>query len=415
MRVRFFRYVRRNKRNIPGLLWTLLTVFFIFAMIYQPAVVFQGASEGLKAWWQIIFPSLLPFFVASELLIKLGFVHFVGILLEPAMRPLFNVPGAGGFVLVMGMAGGAPVNGLLTAQLREKKICTKSESERLVCFTNFATPLFMISAVAVGMLERPELGLFIAGIHYLASIIMGLGLGFLSPARQKSRSGSTPFSLRHAFAAMARHQRSHNQTIGMLLNDAVTSSVLKLLNIGGFIILFAVIIRIFTHTGLLETVSAVFSLVLLPLGFAGEIMPSLAGGLFETTIGSSMASLSSAVEVQKVIAIGFMLGWSGLSVHAQVAGMVAGTDISLRLFFVTRIVHAFLAALLTWFLYPISHPALTVFSPYAPFYGYPAYRIVFCFFALAACLLVILVFLSLILQYTREIARSVRVFGNRRL
>lgn len=127
MRVHLFRQINRNKQDIPGLVWTILAIFFILTMVYQPAVVFQGAAEGLKVWWEIIFPSLLPFFVASDLLMKLGFVHFIGILLEPVMRPLFNVPGSGGFVLVMGLVGGSPINALLTAQLREKQLCTKKK------------------------------------------------------------------------------------------------------------------------------------------------------------------------------------------------------------------------------------------------------------------------------------------------
>ena len=33
-------------------------------------------------WWEVVFPSLLPFFILSELLIGFGVVKFVGLLLE---------------------------------------------------------------------------------------------------------------------------------------------------------------------------------------------------------------------------------------------------------------------------------------------------------------------------------------------
>lgn len=417
MRIYLFRQISRNRSDIPGLIWTLLAVFFIFAMVYQPEIVFEGAAEGLKIWWDVIFPSLLPFFVASELLMNLGFVHFLGILLEPIMRPLFNVPGSGGFVLVMGLVGGAPINGLLITQLREKQLCTQSEAERLLCFTNFATPLFMISAVAVGMLGRPELGIIIAGTHYLANIIIGIGLRFYKHNEIGTGYSSSSLSIKKAFVTMLRYQRQQKQTIGKLLNDAVASSVLKLLNVGGFIILFAVIIRIFTHVGLIDLIASGFALLLVPLGFSVEIVPSIASGLFETTIGSTIASQAAVTEIQKVISIGFMLGWSGLSIHAQVASMVAKTDIGLRLFFITRIAHAFLTAGLTWLLHSSSQHvinfALPAIAPASSFYDYPTYRIILYFFLLALCLLIILVFLAIIFQYTQKMIRVVRVWENR--
>ena len=79
-----------------------------------------SSIKGLDAWWSIVFPALLPFFIMSELLIGLGVVNFLGVLLEPVMRLLFNVPGAGAFVLAMGYTSGAPIGTLLTVNLRKK-------------------------------------------------------------------------------------------------------------------------------------------------------------------------------------------------------------------------------------------------------------------------------------------------------
>lgn len=417
MVIQLFRKIRRNKGDITGLAWTSLAVFFIIIMVYQPAVVFEGAAEGLKIWWEVVFPSLLPFFVASELLMKLGFVNFLGILLDPIMRPLFNVPGFGGFVLVMGLVGGAPTNGLLVSELREKQLCTKSEAERLLCFTNFATPLFMISAVAVGMLGRPGLGIVIAGSHYLANIILGFGLRFYKRSEAGTYFDSDSISIKRAFMAMVLYQRKQKQTIGKLLNDSVTSSILKILNIGGFIILFSVIVRVFAQLGMIGLITSGFAVFLAPLGFSVEIVSSIASGLFETTIGSTAASKAAVTELQKLISIGFMLGWGGLSVHAQVASMVAKTDIGMRMFFVTRIVHAFLAAGITWLLHPSSQHiinfTLPAIAPGSRFCGYSTPQVILSFFFLASSFLLLLVLFAIILQWGKQIARRVKVLKNR--
>lgn len=97
------------------------------------------------------------FFVLSELLIGFGVVKFVGILLEPFMRPLFRVPGVGGFAWAMGMASGFPAGAKITARLRQEGQLTRGEAERLVSFTNCSSPLYFWSSIG-WLLSQPETG-----------------------------------------------------------------------------------------------------------------------------------------------------------------------------------------------------------------------------------------------------------------
>ena len=101
----------------------------------------------------------------------LGVVHFMGVLLEPIMRPVFNVPGTGAFVMAMGYTSGAPIGTMLSVELRKKNLCTRMEAERLMSFTNNSSPLFIFGAVAVGMFNNPALGLILAFSHYSANLI----------------------------------------------------------------------------------------------------------------------------------------------------------------------------------------------------------------------------------------------------
>lgn len=72
-----------------------IACFITICMVQYPKDVFDSAVMGLNLWWNVVFPALLPFFILSEILMGLGVVHFIGVLLEPLMRPLFNVPGVG--------------------------------------------------------------------------------------------------------------------------------------------------------------------------------------------------------------------------------------------------------------------------------------------------------------------------------
>ncbi|MBO8142223.1 MAG: hypothetical protein H0Z37_08630, partial [Firmicutes bacterium] len=52
--------------------------------------------------------------------------------------------------------------------------------------------------------------------------------------------------------------------------------------------------------------------------------------------------------LDKAVAASAIIAWSGLSVHAQVAAMVHGTDIRLWPYVSARALHALLAAAFTW-------------------------------------------------------------------
>ena len=121
------------------------------------------------------------------MLIGFGVVKFIGVLLEPLMRPLFKVPGVGGFVLAMGMASGFPAGAKLTARLRQEGQLTQIEAERLVSFTNSSNPIFIFGAVSVGFFQNPKLGVIFALSHYLGNICVGIIMRFYGKGMVKNK------------------------------------------------------------------------------------------------------------------------------------------------------------------------------------------------------------------------------------
>ncbi|MDF2789556.1 MAG: sporulation protein, partial [Neobacillus sp.] len=217
-------------------------------MIAFPKESFEASLRGLTMWWEIVFPSLLPFFIVSEMLIGFGVVKFIGVLLEPLMRPLFRVPGVGGFVWAMGMASGFPAGAKLSARLRQEGQLSQIEAERLASFTNSSNPLFIFGAVAVGFFHNPQLGVILALAHYLGNICVGLMMRFYgNETPDKKKDKENKFILMSAFSALHQTRMEDKRPIGKLLGDAVNSSIQTLLMVGGFIILFSVINKLLFH------------------------------------------------------------------------------------------------------------------------------------------------------------------------
>jgi sporulation integral membrane protein YlbJ len=316
------------------------------SIVVFPEVSYEASKRGLKMWWNVVFPSLLPFFIVSEILIGLGFVNFIGVLLEPLMRPLFRVPGTGGFVWAMGLTSGFPVGAKMTARLRQENQLSKIEAERLASFTNFSSPLFIIGAVAAGFFDEPELGLLLAGCHYLGNICVGLCMRFYGTSlNDQKRYRKVP--VRQSFNVLHLSRIRNRQPFGKLLGDAVQSSVSTLLMIGGFIILFSVLNKLLDTLHIANGFAWFFSLILRALQMPPELSHAIVAGLFEITLGSQTASTADATLLFQVIVTSFILAFSGFSIHAQVASILAETDIRFKPFFFARIMHGVFAAVFT--------------------------------------------------------------------
>ncbi|MCW3489923.1 sporulation integral membrane protein YlbJ [Dethiobacter alkaliphilus] len=343
-----------------------LGVFLTISMVLFPEDAFAAAVKGLDVWWNIVFPALLPFFIGAELLMGLGVVHFMGVLLQPLMRPIFNVPGVGSFVMAMGLASGFPIGSILTTRLRRDGLCTKVEGERLMSFTNTADPLFMFGAVAVGMFGYPQIGITIAIAHYLSSVSTGILLRFYGRSQPNTREEISEGSiLWRALSALYRARKKDDRPMGKLMGDAIRNSVNTLLLIGGFIILFSVIIRIMTVLGIVGIMSAVILRILGPLGLDPTLTPAIISGLFEVTLGTQLAGEAAAnvPMIQAVMVAGAIIAWSGLSVHAQVASIISQTDMKVTPFICARFVHACLAAVYTYLLMGPFAPAVSATMP----------------------------------------------------
>ncbi|GKU82363.1 sporulation integral membrane protein YlbJ [Niallia sp. NCCP-28] len=338
------------RSKIKTILLALSASLLAFALIAFPAVAVDASKKGLNTWWTIVFPSLLPFLILSEIMIGFGVVRFLGVLLEPLMRPLFRVPGVGGFVWAMGMVSGFPTGAKLTARLREEKQLTKIEAERLASFSNASNPMFIIGAVSAAFFHNPKLGFLLAFAHYLANFTVGICMRFYGSKDEKKKTEKIRRpSLRKALTELHRTRLKDKRPIGKLLGDAVSSSIQSLLMVGGFIILFSVINRLLFHLHITSFFAQFLQSFFQLFHFPADLSIPFIAGIFEITLGSKLTSdAESATLMHKAIITSFILGFSGLSVQAQVASILAQTDIRFKPFFFARILQALFACLYTF-------------------------------------------------------------------
>lgn len=130
--------------------------------------------------------------------------------------------------------------------------------------------------------------------------------------------------------------------------------------IGGFIIFFSVFTTLLHELKLFEILHTVLRPILHLFHVPSELIQPLSTGLFEISLGAEMvSSLDNVPLVIQLTVISFILGFNGLSVQAQVASIIANTDIRFHPYFFARILHATMASILTVTLYPFFFESTT--------------------------------------------------------
>jgi len=335
-------------KQFQRLIIIFLALIIIILIISFPKQSLSAALKGLNTWLNVVLPSLLPFFIVSDIMIQLGFVDFLSAMLNPIMKPLFNCPGHSSFVWIMSMASGYPMEAKLVASLYEEGSISKVEGQRMLAFCNTSGPLFMIGAVGIGMLQSPKAGKIIAVSHYTAALVLGLLFRFYGRQKDNTRTYSTKPKIKSAFQELLLGNSKSNKSLGNILSSSVKSSMESQVLIGGFIILFSVIINLLIPEQAANNSNLSANKWIFSFPREWQLMKPLGAGILEITTGCQLLGDSIADFKNKLIAASFIIGWGGFSIHSQAISLLANTDLSIGLYLVSKFLHGLFAAGITY-------------------------------------------------------------------
>lgn len=300
------------------------------ALVVWPQQSMDAAKTGLQLCYNVIIPSLFPFFVLSSLMVELGLAGYVGRALEGIMRPLFNVPGSCASAVALGFIGGYPVGARTAISLYEKGMCTKTEAERLLAFCNNSGPAFILGVVGAGIFSSSRVGVLLYLAHAAASLCVGVLFRFY---KRGERGGEEKGRLNF-----------QTQRLSAAFTNCVASSFRSTLNICAFVVFFTVVIRMFSVSGALPALAGGLSALLSPLGLTEPWGERLLTGVLE--ISSGVWSLAGDGSLSGRLSMAaFMLGWAGISVHCQVLSFLGDSGLSVRTYLVGKMLHGGLSAL----------------------------------------------------------------------
>ena len=327
-----------SKQSCRDILLGLGLLLAALALVVWPGESMSAMKDGLQLCGNVILPSLFPFFVLSSLVVELGMSRYLGRLFQPVMAPLFRVNGSCAAALALGFVGGYPVGARTAISLYQSGQCSKAEAERLLAFCNNCGPTFILGVVGTGIFGSGAVGLVLYLAHIAASLVIGVLFRFYKPGQGPGRGqgGGVQFQTASFPAALTR---------------SVTGALQSTLNICAFILLFTVVIRLLTLSGVLTALAAALSALLSPLGMTQAWAQRLLAGVLE--ISSGVSSLTQGALGGRLSMAAFMLGWAGLSVHCQVLAFLGDSGLSMRTYLVGKLLHGGLSAALLGLLVPL--------------------------------------------------------------
>lgn len=280
-------------------------------MLIFPQQTFEGASNGLLLWFQIVLPTLLPFIILSNLLIHTNAVTYISSIVKPFVQRLFCVSDYGCYAVFVGFLCGYPMGAKVVADLIQTEKISQNEGQYLLSFCNNTSPMFIISFIVMQQLKNESLLLGTLVILYLAPVLCSFLFRRFYQVKKPSFKGMN-------------HSKESFCFDFNLFDNCIMNGFETITKVGGYIILFSVLFSI------CETVS-----------YTKYILPFL-----EITNGIHWISCNIQPLYITFPLILTLTSFGGLCAIAQTNSMIQDTKLSIVPYIIQKLITALVTSLL---------------------------------------------------------------------
>ena len=277
----------------------LVIIVFMGLMLAFPEHYMKATGRGLALFASNVLPAMFPFLFLNTMLSNTKAIPFINKAFEKPVNKVFGVVKEGAFVLISALICGYPVGAVTTARLYENGDISRDDVRSFLPFTSLAGPIFILSTVS-SIFEDKNVGLVVLLSHYIGTLLNGLLWRFVSHTRARKRNHieNSPVAINTStLSADFEKSGGHN-----LLGEAVTSSALSMLTVGGYIVLFGLVVDTFA---------------LLP--FWGDL-PAILRVVFTFPVEMTRGVVEASTLTSLPLAVGFAtlsVTFGGVSVLAQ--------------------------------------------------------------------------------------------------
>ncbi|MCI5703126.1 MAG: hypothetical protein MR265_03975 [Erysipelotrichaceae bacterium] len=282
------------------IIFILIFIFGNFFVIDLKSIILESSN----IWLYNLVPSMLPFYVISDLLINYGLIDILAFLFKKIINKLFNVSENASFVIFFSMFTGFPSSAKYLKNLLDLNYISIEDANKIIRFTHFSNPLFIINVIGNTIIGNKKIGFLILLSHYLSNFI----IGFLYRKEQTQK--------------ITTKRVKNTKTFGSILTTSFINSFDSLLIVLGSLITFKILTSIIFHY--------------LGFNFIISSLLEITQGLF------ALKNLTLNIELKALIAVA-MISFGGFCIHTQVYSILSETKISYKNYFFSRILHVIIA------------------------------------------------------------------------
>lgn len=300
---------------------SLIICFFILCLVINPERYIESVFSGMLLFAKNVAPALFPFFFFTKILTGIGAASALGRALKRPIARLYNAPGESGYILVMSLISGYPIGAKLISDFYENGNFSEANCKKVSSFTSTSGPLFVVGTVGTLMFSSPKAGYVLFVCHALGALVNGL--------LYRGRKSEI------ALSAMPTRQSDDK-----LLNNSITSSILSVLIVGGYIAIFSMIIDIAVDAKIVDALAFVISKPLSWVGLPTEIAAPSIISMIEITRGcQAFAQCGASIKTILPFAAG-LLSFGGLSITLQSLTFLKNCKMKTSFYFLTKFTQA---------------------------------------------------------------------------
>lgn len=142
--------------------------------------------------------------------------------------------------------------------------------------------------------------------------------------------------------------------LGSIIATSISNATSTLFMIGGFVVLFSVIISIFEESHILPALTIFFAPFLSFLHIPSSFISPMLIGFLEITNGISQISCIHIKAISiNIIITSFVLGLGGISVFMQIFSIISQSDLSIKPYIIGKVLQGIISALYTYLIITI--------------------------------------------------------------
>ena len=190
------------------------------------------------------------------------------------------------------------------------------------------------------MFGNSQIGFLLLITHIASSITVGIILGLKDRFTNKQI---------HHRSLIITNEVCNFSNLGEVLSTSIKNAIISVTMIGGFIILFSVIISILEESHIIDIICNFINPIFKTLNLNTVLSKALISGIIELTNGINIAaSIHDKMISNQIIMCSILLGFGGFSVFLQVLSITSKYDLSIKTYILGKFLQGIIAGFYTY-------------------------------------------------------------------